>query len=152
MARAKGRFLSTVSGTIENSAPHYMYERNGKAFVAFRRKGYNGHLTDTQKSQCVTFANTTRTSNAIWAWFKDESAPGADVIGGIVDRETIEKGYYAQTRDDNGYYKPHATIKDYIGGEVVKHLTSDNKKAIIEAVGKEYYTEDLDGYEAMKKA
>jgi hypothetical protein len=153
MASAKGRLLTDVSGSIENGKAHYGFVRNGKQFIACLRKGYNGHMTDAQKIQCVAFSNHTRTANAIWAWFKDsENAQGAAVIAGVCDKATIEKNFYAQTRDENGYYKPHATIKDYISGELVKHISDDNKKAIIEAVGKEYFTEDLDGYEALKKA
>lgn len=153
MAAAKGRILTDVSGSIENGKAHYGFTRNGKQFIACLRKGWNGHMTDTQKIRCVAFSNHTRTANAIWEWYKKgDEAEGATVIAGVVDKANIEKLYYAQQRDENGYYKPHATVKDYISGEVVKHISDANKKAIIEAVGKEYYTEDLDGYEALKQA
>lgn len=153
MASAQGRILTSVSGSIENGKAHYGFTRNGKQFIGCIRKGWSGFMTETQKIQTVKFANLTRAANAIWAWFKDGStAKGAEIISGVLSTEEIEKAYHAQQRDENGYYYPHATIKDYISGQVVKALTDEQKKNIVEAAEKPYFEETLEGYEAMKNA
>lgn len=153
MASAQGRILTSVSGSIENGKAHYGFTRNGKQFIGCIRKGWNGYMTETQKIQSVKFANLTRCANALWAFFKDgDSAKGASVISGVVNVEDINKGYYAQQRDENGYYFPHATIKDFISGVVAKGLTEEQKKTVIEAAEKPYFAETLEGYEAMKTA
>ena len=160
MAKAKGRFLSEVNGMIENSAAHYMYQKNGKSFVAFKKKSWNRDTqTDTQKIQCVNFSNTVKVGNAIWVAYKasdndtateDEKKISTEVFKHVASAEDIKKAFYAQDTDDNGIHTPCATIHDFIQKNIAPKLEESAKESIITAVGKTYYEPSLEGYKAMK--
>jgi len=68
MAHAKARVLTYIRGSIDNTAPHYAFVRNGKQFIGCVRNGWNTELkTDTQKITALNFAYASAVSNMIGA-------------------------------------------------------------------------------------
>jgi len=68
MAHAKARVLTYIRGSIDNTAPHYAFVRNGKQFIGCVRKGWNTELTtDTQKITALNFAYASAASNMLGA-------------------------------------------------------------------------------------
>lgn len=176
MAKAGGRFLSEVHGNIENSKPHFMTMRNGKMYVNFIKQPWNPNkMTDTQKVQCVKFTNQIHTANNLATFLKVEygdieataaqSATATAVKAlvhmkeGILSRDErmsidwsrVFSEFNEQPRDENGT-REHDTLAGFLMKQVLPQLTEDCKTAVCEASGASYFSEDLDGYDAMKKA
>ena len=161
MASAKGRFLSSVSGMIENAAPHYMYQKNGKSFVAFRRKGWDKNKqSDAQKIQCVKFANQVKVGNAVWLAYQRGGMPDTTteekaiinaVFKYVHPKDDIQDAFYNQPLDEtHAIHQPCATIRDLIMKEIAPKLKEEAKQEILEAAGKTYFEPTLEGYMAMK--
>lgn len=68
MAAASSRVLTFVSGSVDNTKPHYAFVRNGKQYIACVRKGWCRELhTDQQKITALRFAYATAISNMLSA-------------------------------------------------------------------------------------
>ena len=155
MASAKGRLLSTVRGSIENGSAHYAFVRNGKQFIACIRNGWDGKMTDTQKIQTVKFANMTRVTTVVASVHANgtsaENAAIFTATRGIVNYQNIAAAYAQQPTDGDGN-KQHATVRDFIAACIAAPMSAANKKIVLEAAGKPFYEETVEGYEAMKAA
>lgn len=157
MASAQGRILGDVRGKIENGLPHYAFVRNGKQYIACKRKAFDASLmSDSQKVQNVVFRNMSLVSAAIAHVVKGdekvlEKFPTLQAkVEAVIDIEEVIRAHKMQPNND-GVVK-YYTINDFIKGVVYPSLSEkeDEKKAILAAVGQEWVSEDIDGYDLLQ--
>ena len=177
MASAKGRVLTSVRGSIENAAKHWGRVSNGKQHIVCRRTDRKHELTDTQKIQCVKFANNTRIANAIakmgklyeidaadrteqqtefygaWQLILFSNGAWNDADGNpkaILIKELVE-AFRNQPRDEQGSVE-HPTFAGYIFNKVIPCLTDDGKNLIktTPRASVTIYDESVEGYNTMK--
>jgi len=112
MAKAKGRFLNNVSGKIENSAPHYMFTRNGKTFIGFVRKGWNTRLNEAQKINALKFAYSSTIANVLTIATKAGVSSNISYVIGAAFR-TIRHGGVTYFYDDSLFLGINAALKKF---------------------------------------
>lgn len=168
MAGAKGRVLTSVTGSIENGSAHYGFVRNGKQFIGCVRKGWNTELkTDTQKINAVIFRNNTLLTNVVTAHVlnlvegKELTAEQQTVTSKIeaaFNLQDIWDGFKAQPIDENtGYAKDYPTLHGFILAVVMYEMREEKGdgvgtfiKGIFDDLGVTFYAESLEGYTALK--
>lgn len=165
MASGTSYSVGLLRGAMRNTVPGYGFVRNGKQFWGTVKKGWNKELkTDVQKINAVIFRNNTVITNALQKAVRlydaneqadEEFAPALEALNGVFDVQNISETFHAQPIDDNtGYPADYPTIAGYIMGPVIKTLRKDNLAAVrtlVEALGKTFYTEDMEGYAVLKE-
>ena len=149
---------------MRNTTPAYGFVRNGKQFWGTTKKGWNRTLiTDEQKINAVIFRNNTVITNALQKAVRlfdaaaspdEQFAPVYEALAAKFDIQNISESFHAQPVDENtGYPTDYPTIAGYIMGPVIKTLRKESLasvRTLVEAIGKEFYTEDMDGYAILK--
>ncbi len=168
MAGAKGRVLTSVTGSIENGSAHYGFVRNGKQFIGCVRKGWNTELkTDEQRINAVIFRNNTLLANAVTALVlnlveskeltSEQEAAKSKIEAGF-NLQDIYDGFKAQPIDENtGYAKDYPTLHGFILAVVMGEMREEKGEAvgtfiedIFESLGVKFYAESIEGYNALK--
>lgn len=168
MAGAKGRVLSSVTGSIENGAPHYAFVRNGKQFIGCVRKGWNTELkTDDQKINAVIFRNNTLLANAVTAHvlhiaedkeLTAEQQAATTKIEAAFNLQDIWDGFKAQPIDEaTGYAKDYPTLHGFVLAVVMNEMRQEKGdsvgsfiQGIFTDLGITFFAESLEGYAALK--
>lgn len=165
MASGTSYSVGLLRGAMRNTVPGYGFVRNGKQFWGTVKKGWNRKLvTDEQKINAVIFRNNTIITNALQKAVRlfdaaespsDEFAPIQEALAAKFDIQNISETFHAQPIDENtGYPADYPTIAGYIMGPVIKTLRKESPESVrtlVEAIGKEFYTEDMDGYAVLKE-
>lgn len=168
MAGAKGRVLTSVTGSIENASPHYGFVRNGKQFIGCVRKGWNKELkTDEQRINAVIFRNNTLLTNAVSALVLNlvegkeltaEQQTAKSKIEAGFNLQDIWDGFKAQPIDEStGYAKDYPTLHGFILAVVMGEMREEKGENvgsfiedIFDSLGLTFYSENIEGYNALK--
>lgn len=168
MAGAKGRILTSVTGSIENGSAHYGFVRNGKQFIGSVRKGWNTELkTDEQRINAVIFRNNTLLTNAVAAIVLNQvegkeltaaQEAAKSKIEGAFSIQAIWDGFKAQPIDENtGYAKGYPTLAGFILGVVMHEMRAEKGDSvgafisdIFGSLGLTFYSENIEGYNSLK--
>ena len=102
---------------IENAAAHYMFERNGKSFVGFVRKGWNRELkTDTQRENAVRFAYATTVAGLLSIAYKAARSSALTIVIGATF-QTIKHGKYTYFFDESLFTNINVVMQKYFAAE-----------------------------------
>lgn len=113
MAAASSRVLTFVSGSIDNSRPHYAFVRNGRQFIGCVRKGWNTELkTDTQKITALHFAYAAAISTMLGAVQKAGKSQNTKLTISYLFR-TVKVGKKTFFFDDTLFDNVNAVMSHY---------------------------------------
>ncbi len=121
MAAASSRVLTFVSGSIDNTKPHYAFVRNGKQYIACVRNGWNTELkTDTQKITALRFAYATAISNMLSAVSKAGQSQSIKLTISYLFR-TVKVGKKTFFFDDTLFDSVNEIMAQYFDPNIAGH-------------------------------